>query len=196
MIRKCKAYPDGVTLLSVERAAWWLGKRQLRQSVLQTGVLLIVFVLSLVFGLAWMYRPAVVEGESMQPGILNGEHVLINVHAFDEHLPRRGDIIVFEYPRDPSREFIKRVVGLPGETVAATHGTLFVDGNRLTEPWAHLKDVQDMAPVKVESGSVFVVGDNRPRSSDSRLWGPLGLRHIHGRADYIFWPLSCLSVIH
>ncbi|MHB2018932.1 MAG: signal peptidase I [Candidatus Xenobia bacterium] len=182
--------------MSVEAAAAWLGRRELRRSLSQSALLVALFVLGMVGLLIWTYRPAVVEGESMQPGILNGEHVLINVHAFDDRLPKRGDIIVFDYPHDPSREFIKRVVGLPGETVAANRGHFVVDGNRLTEPWSLCRDLQDMAPVKVPSYSVFVAGDNRPRSSDSRLWGPLGVRFIRGRADYIVWPLSCLSVIH
>jgi len=156
-----------------------------------------------------------VEGSSMETNLHTGQYIIVNrieyLHvdlnmfqrllpgnqdlparlAYLFHLPRRGDIVVFEYPRDASRDFIKRVIGLPGETVEVRNNRVFINGQELDEPYlsaAARTQMGNMAPVVVPLDAVFVMGDNRGNSSDSRSWGALPLDKIVGRAWFIYWP--------
>jgi signal peptidase I len=118
--------------------------------------------------------------------------------AYLFHLPRRGDIVVFEYPRDTSRDFIKRVIGLPGETVAARNHQVLINGVPLEEPYLPepaRAQMTDMPPTQVPPNTVFVMGDNRGNSSDSRSWGPLPLNRIVGQAWFTYWPREYWGVI-
>ena len=107
---------------------------------------------------------------------------------FPFHRPRRGDVIVFKYPLDPSRDFVKRVIGLPGETVEIHRGTVKIDGKALEEPYLEERDLSSLGPVLVPPDSYFVVGDNRDGSSDSRQWGPVPLENIVGKVLVRYWP--------
>ena len=156
-----------------------------------------------------------VEGSSMETNLHTGQYIIVNrieyLHvdlnllrrllpgnqdlpqqlAYLFHLPRRGDIVVFEYPRDTSRDFIKRVIGLPGETVEIRNSQVHINGSPLDEPYlaeAARTQMSSMAPVVVPLDAVFVMGDNRGNSSDSRSWGALPLDKIVGRAWFIYWP--------
>ena len=104
--------------------------------------------------------------------------------------PKRGEIIVFEYPLEPGRDFVKRVIGLPGETVAIEAGTILIDGDVLEEPYISNKGQHYMSPILVPEGSYFVVGDNRENSSDSRFWGPVDTRNIVGKGSLRYWPFE------
>ncbi len=118
-----------------------------------------------------------------------------NETLFPFHPPRRADIIVFRFPNDPSRDFVKRVIGLPGETVSMKRGEVFIDGDRLDEPYLMEKDNYTMAPTLVPPNSYFVLGDNRDGSSDSRHWGPVPLDNIVGKVLLRYWPFSEFSFL-
>jgi signal peptidase I len=151
---------------------------------------------------------------SMEPNLLIGDHLLVNKFVFAPTLSsveravlpvtdiRRGDIVVFKYPEDPERDFIKRVIGLSGETIELRDHQIHVDGRAIDEPYAHYlprppgtgagemtsDDVRERyGPVVVPAGSVFVMGDNRDNSQDSRYWGFLPKENIKGKALMIYW---------
>ena len=107
---------------------------------------------------------------------------------FPFHEPRRGEVIVFRYPLDPTRDFVKRVVGLPGETVEIHRGTVKIDGVALEEPYLVGRDFSSLGPTLVPQESYFVIGDNRNGSSDSRHWGPVPLENIVGKVLVRYWP--------
>jgi signal peptidase I len=151
---------------------------------------------------------------SMEPNLLIGDHLLVNKFVFAPTLSsaerallpmtaiRRGDIVVFKYPEDPERDFIKRVIGLPGETIELRDHQIHVNGRAIEEPYAHYlprpqgmgggevtsDDVRERyGPVLVPAGAVFVMGDNRDNSQDSRYWGFLPKQNIKGKALLIYW---------
>ena len=107
---------------------------------------------------------------------------------FPFHPPRRGDVIVFRYPKDPSRDFVKRVIGLPGETVEIHRGAVRIDGEVLDEPYLEERDLSSLGPTLVPPESYFVMGDNRDGSSDSRHWGTVPLENIVGKVLVRYWP--------
>jgi signal peptidase I len=135
-----------------------------------------------------------VEGSSMEPSLHDGEFVVINRLAYRWADPERGEIIVFRYPLDPERRFIKRIIGLPGDTVSILQGTVFVNGKPLEEPYINAPPLYDGEWV-VENDRFFVLGDNRNNSSDSQNWGSLDTEDIIGRAVIVYWPLNDLGII-
>ena len=192
--------------------------RDMLRDVLET----LLFTLLIFFLVRSVVQNFRVDGSSMEPTLHTGQYIMVNrliyAHidlnifsrwlpggenkeprlAYLFHLPRRGDIIVFEYPRDTSRDFIKRVIGLPGETVEIRDHQVYINGVPLEEPY--LSDVarrqmSHMAPVKVPPNAVFVMGDNRGNSSDSRNWGPLPLDRIVGKAWFTYWPADRWGLI-
>jgi signal peptidase I len=135
-----------------------------------------------------------VEGGSMEPSLHDGEFVVINRLAYRWNDPQRGEIIVFRFPLDPERRFIKRIIGLPGDTVMVENGMVFVNDIPIEEPYVNTPPRYDGAWT-VEEQHVFVLGDNRNNSSDSQNWGSLSVEEIIGKAVIIYWPLNDLSVI-
>ncbi|MCX7682532.1 MAG: signal peptidase I [Anaerolineae bacterium] len=135
---------------------------------------------------------------SMIPTLEPGDRVL--VLKFWYHLPntspKRGDIVVFKYPVDPRRDFVKRIVGLPGDVVEMRRGVVYVNGISLSEPYVVNHDEFDMPPVEVPKGNYFCMGDNRPNSQDSRYWGFVPAKLIKGPAVFRYWPLSRVGVLH
>jgi signal peptidase I len=147
---------------------------------------------------------------SMEPNLLIGDHLLVNKFIFAPGgferalLPtrdiRRGDIVVFKYPVDPERDFVKRVIGLPGDTVELKHQRIYINGTPIDEPYAHYLPRPDgtlagdpgdrreaYGPVSVPAGHYFMMGDNRDNSEDSRYWGFLPRELVKGRALFIYW---------
>ena len=104
--------------------------------------------------------------------------------------PKREDIVVFNFPNDPSRDFVKRVIGLPGEMVSIKNGEVFINGLKLNEPYISAKDSDSMKPILVPQNSYFVLGDNRYASSDSRHWGSVSIDQIVGKVLMRYWPLN------
>jgi signal peptidase I len=129
-----------------------------------------------------------VEGTSMEPNLHNGEFVFVNKLAYKLGTPTRGDIIVFHYPRNPEQEYIKRVVGLPGEKIEIANGKVFVNNQELEEPYIAASIKYGPGSWIVPEGSLFVLGDNRNNSSDSHRWGTLPMEYVVGRALMVYWP--------
>ncbi len=135
-----------------------------------------------------------VDGYSMEPTMQNGEFVLVNKLAYKFSSPKIGDVIVFRYPRDPSQEYIKRVIGLPGDQVKISNGQVYVNGQALYEPYIAAKPAYQ-AEWTVPQDELFVLGDNRNNSSDSHSWGPLPIENIVGKALVVYWPPTQWGVL-
>jgi len=135
-----------------------------------------------------------VDGASMLPTLNNGELVIVNKLAYRLGEPARGDIIVFYFPVDPSQEFIKRVIGLPGDQVSIHKGTILINGQRMEEPYLSVMPKYD-GDWTVADGQLFVLGDNRNNSLDSHNWGTVPMDYVIGKALFIYWPFSSLRVV-
>ncbi|MFQ5791404.1 MAG: signal peptidase I [Acidobacteriota bacterium] len=132
-----------------------------------------------------------VQGTSMAPELVDGERILVNKLVYHFRPIERGDVVVFWYPEDPDVSFIKRVVGLPGETVEVRRGQVYVDGKLLPEPYIQRAnaDQRSFPSVRVRPGHYYTLGDNRRGSNDSRSWGLVPRRYIYGSAFLRIWPL-------
>ncbi len=176
---------------------WAEGRLLLRDLVfaLMIAALVVVFIV----------QPVKVEGTSMLPRLHDGERIFVNkLIYYDEYrwAPKveRGDIVVFWFPDDPSKSYIKRVIGLPGDTVEVREG----HGAHQWQPfstrsiWIRKSNLspQSQAPVYVKPNYYFVMGDNRDNSSDSRTWGLVPKKYVYGKALFRYWPPSAASVIH
>ena len=150
------------------------------------AVLIVVFVV----------QPVKVEGTSMSPHLADQERIFVNKLSYRFSNIGRGDIVVFWYPRNPAKSFIKRVIGVPGETVEIKQGVVFVDGLRLEEPYVRPEYVDhDYHTAKVPEDQYFVLGDRRNSSNDSRNWGCVPRRNIFGKAVFRYWPVSKAGMI-
>ncbi|MES0360160.1 MAG: signal peptidase I [Anaerolineales bacterium] len=128
-----------------------------------------------------------VDGASMEPTLQSGEFVIVNKLAYWFGDPSIGDVIVFHFPRDPDQEYIKRIIGLPGDQVEIKDGSVFVNGQVLSEDYIAASPVYQVS-TEVPEDSLFVLGDNRNNSSDSHNWGPVPLDYVIGKATFIYWP--------
>lgn len=153
---------------------------------------LILSVLLAFIVIVFLYQPVQVEGTSMMPHLENHERIFINKFMYRFRPISRGDVVVFRYPLDPSKSYIKRVIGLPGDTVSIRDGRVMVNGKPLSEPYIapNYLDDQSYAPVKVEANHYFVLGDHRSSSNDSRVWGTVDRQYIYGKAVLVYWPLG------
>ena len=175
--------------VSVERS---LPLHSLRNEIrVWTRDLLIAIGLALVI-IVFLYQPVKVEGTSMAPLLSDQERIFINKFVYRFEPIQRGDVVVFWYPLDHSKSFIKRVVGLPGESVEIRHGAVYVDGKVVPEPYVppQYEDLSDFGPVTVQKDSYFVMGDHRISSNDSRVFGTVASRFIYGRAVFAYWPVD------
>ena len=139
--------------------------------------------------------PFIVDGDSMHPTFENLDYLIIDELIYNFQTPSRGDVIVFRYPSNPSVFYIKRIIGLPGETVSINRGVVTVTtltGEKLSlaEPYIVNEDATYTKNVSLNPEEYFVMGDNRPNSSDSRIWGPLPAKDIIGRVDLRLLPIS------
>lgn len=135
-----------------------------------------------------------VDGYSMEPTLHTGEFVIVNKLAYKLGAPEVGDVIVFHYPRDPQQEYIKRLIGLPGDEVRISSGTVFVNNHALEEPYVADPPAYERALV-VPEGQLFVLGDNRNNSSDSHNWGTVPMSYVVGKAVFVYWPPQEWGVI-
>lgn len=143
----------------------------------------------------FVISPFVVDGESMHPTFENLDYLIVNELVYTLHAPERGDVIVFRYPGNPSIFYIKRIIGLPGETVSITSGVVTVTTTagttiELPEPYIVNEDATYTKKITLNPDDYFVMGDNRPNSSDSRVWGPLPRKDIIGRVDLRLLPIT------
>jgi signal peptidase I len=156
-----------------------------------TRDLLIAIGLALVI-IVFLYQPVKVEGTSMAPLLSDQERIFINKFVYRFESIHRGDVVVFWYPLDRSKSFIKRVIALPGETVTIRQGVVTVNGVVVPEPYVppQYEDVSDYGPTRVPGDSYFVMGDHRISSNDSRVFGPVPSQFIYGRAVFAYWPVD------
>lgn len=175
-------------------------------------LLLAVLMVMLIRNFIQNYR---IDGISMEPNFHDQQFLIVNRWAYCPGIyleapvvnitlwsknwcvrePQRGDVVIFEYPRDPSRDFIKRVIGLPGETVEIRQGKVYVDGQLVPEPFGPNPGSYSSDPITVGPNEVYVMGDNRNNSSDSHLWGPLPQERIIGKALASYWPPRYWSLV-
>lgn len=133
----------------------------------------------------------------MTPLLSDDDAIVINRLVYYFEPIRRGDVVVFRYPLDTTESFIKRIVGLPGETVQICQGLVYVNGNLLSEPYvpSQCEDPSDFGPIQVPSGSYFALGDCRSSSNDSRVFGTVAGRLIEGRAAFAYWPIEHVGLL-
>jgi signal peptidase I len=175
---------------SIWSALSWV--RDLAFSVL-IAVVLIVFI----------YQPVKVEGTSMMPTLTDNERIFINkfTYRFGLGAIERGDTVVFWYPQDPTKSYIKRVIGIPGDRVRVLSGQVFVNGQQLSEDYVpeinrDFASWRDGEEQTVPKESYFVLGDHRNASSDSRMWGWVPRENIYGKAVFVYWPLRSMGRVH
>src|SRR5580765_7289482 len=169
-----------------------LSAPQLRQDLRSwTRDLAVALGLALVI-IVFLYQPVKVEGTSMAPLLSDQERIFINKFVYRFEPIQRGDVVVFWYPLDRSKSFIKRVIGLPGESVEIRRGAVYVNDKIVPEPYVPpmYEDLSDFGPVRVPKDSYFVMGDHRISSNDSRVFGPVADRYIYGRAVFAYWPVD------
>ena len=189
--------------------------RQLIRELIETIILALLIFLVIQFTV----QNTRVEGMSMDPTLADGQYLIVNKAIYTRldpkkfqavfdffgidrtdsffplHAPRRGEVIVFEFPRDRSRDFVKRVIGVPGDTVEIRRGTVFVNGEELDEPYVRNKGRSNERLQRVPEDSYYVLGDNRRASSDSRDWGMVPAENVTGKAWVSFWPLDQLQFL-
>ena len=160
-----------------------------------------------------------VDGNSMQPTLDAGQYLLVNKLVYFKldtgrlsqiipfwkvdkpsthfaiHPPKRGEVIVFRFPRDPSKDFVKRVIGLPGEVIDIRDGTVHIDGVPLEEPYLTVQDQSTLQRREIGEKEYFVMGDNRRSSNDSRAWGPVPEANLRGKVWVIYWPFSQVQLL-
>lgn len=156
----------------------------------------IAIVLALVIRF-FLFEPFYIPSGSMEPTLQVEDKIIVNKLVYRLKEPKRGDIIVFEHPMlDPNIDYIKRVVGLPGETLEIKESTVYINGKPLEEEYlpADLK-FMDFGPVTIPENSYFMMGDNRNNSQDSRVWGTLPEDYIVGKAFFIFWPAGRIGIL-
>tara|TARA_B100001540_G_scaffold117445_1_gene105305 strand:+ start:3341 stop:3865 length:525 start_codon:yes stop_codon:yes gene_type:complete len=173
----------------------WKGINELSESLLLGILFFILLNLTL--------QNYEVVGDSMVPNYNQGDRLLLLKFSYlktpnsDEYIkpfnPKRGDVVVFNYPNNPERKFIKRVIGISGDTIEISKGKIYLDDSRINESYLDndkYKDLSDFGPVTISKGHVFVLGDNRWVSNDSRNWGELSYDYIIGEPMIKYWPLN------
>jgi signal peptidase I len=150
------------------------------------------------FIILFVYQPVKVEGGSMEPGLEDQERIFINKLVYKFESIERGDIIVFRYPRDTHKSFIKRVIGLPGDRIRISYGHVFVNDHQLPESYVPTDylDARSFAEIVVPHNAYFVLGDHRSMSNDSRDFGPVMRSYIYGKAVFGYWPMEKLGILH
>lgn len=161
-------------------------RRELRSWTRDLAVALGLAIVVMIF----LYQPVKVEGTSMNPLLSDQERIFINKFVYHFEPIERGDVIVFWYPLDRSKSFIKRVVGLPGETIEIRDGHAYINGQELADQYvpANYLDGSTYAPHRIPVDGYFVMGDHRDSSNDSRVFGPVPRQFIYGKAVFAYWP--------
>ncbi|MDS1029927.1 signal peptidase I [Bacillota bacterium LX-D] len=144
----------------------------------------------------FLFQPFYIPSGSMEPTLQVNDRIIVNKLTYRFSEPKRGDIIVFKFPLDPSRDYIKRLIGLPGETLEIKNSVIYINNKPIKEsylpPNLHFAD---FPPVKIPKNAYFMMGDNRNNSQDSRYWGTLQKNLIIGKAQLIYWPLNRLKLV-
>jgi signal peptidase I len=132
-----------------------------------------------------------IPASSMEPTLLVGDYFLVDMKIYKSEKPKRGDIVIFEFPKDPSKDFIKRVIATEGEKIEIIRNKIYINDQLIDDPWSHFtmprSSIEDYGPVRVPEGSLFVMGDNRDNSQDSRFWGFVKVNKVKGKAFIIYF---------
>lgn len=179
-----------------------------KRSVINNIEKIVIAILIALFIRTFIVQAFNIPSGSMEPTLLPGDYILVNkfiygiripymnIKIFSYNEPKRGDVIVFIYPKDRSKDFIKRVIGMQGETVQIIGGKIYIDNTLISDTWGYFDEkvapdfitaVENFGPVLVPEGSLFVMGDNRNRSEDSRFWGFLPLNNVLGKSFIIYF---------
>ena len=150
------------------------------------------------FIIIFLYQPVKVEGTSMLPGLDDQERIFINKFVYRLEPIELGDIVVFRYPRDLSKSYIKRVIGMAGDHVRIDDGAVYVNGRRIMEPYVPIlyADLRSYPEIVVPQHSYFLLGDHRTMSDDSRDFGPVSEEFIYGKAVFGYWPIDRVGTLH
>jgi signal peptidase I len=176
-----------------------VNKRSIAGALLHWARDLVFSVVLAVIVILFLYQPVKVEGTSMMPTLDDQERIFINKFVYRLHFGKidRGDTVVFWFPHDPTKSYIKRVIAVPGDRVEVDHGSVIVNGQALVENYVpdEYRDQSSMTETTVPTEEYFVLGDHRSSSNDSRAWGMVPRRYIYGKAVFIYWPLDKMGVL-
>jgi signal peptidase I len=158
---------------------------------------LLVSAVASVLIITFLYQPVRVEGTSMLPRLEDRDRLFINKFVYHISAIERGDVVVFHYPRDPEKSYIKRVIALPGDRLRIEHGVVWLNSRRQLENYVpeEYRDTRSVAEIVVPEGSYYMMGDHRSISSDSREFGPVERSLIYGKAVFIYWPARDAGVV-
>lgn len=155
----------------------------------------LIFAIFLYLIIDFFIARVIVDGNSMNPSIENGNLMLVNKMSYAFSEIEYGDIIVFPYPKNPEKDYIKRVIAKSGDTIVSIDGFIYVNGEQLDEYYLEPGINQSVPETIIPENTVFVMGDNRENSSDSRRWGPLLEEDVIGKAFFIYWPPDSISIV-
>jgi signal peptidase I len=159
---------------------------------------LVVSVVVSAFIIVFLYQPVRVEGTSMLPMLEDQDRLFINKLAYRVGEIHRGDVVVFLYPHDHEKSYIKRVIAVPGDDLKIDHGQVYVNGEAVKEPYVpqRFADDRSQPEITIPAHEYFVMGDHRSISSDSRDFGPVERELIYGKAAFVYWPMDQAGVVH
>lgn len=157
----------------------------------------VISVAASILIITFLYQPVRVEGTSMLPRLENHDRLFINKFVYRVSPISRGDVVVFHYPRDPEKSYIKRVIALPGDHLAIERGQVWLDGKPLAEPYVpdEYRDMRSLPETVIPADTYFMMGDHRSISSDSREFGPVERDLIYGKAVFVYWPTRDAGVV-
>ena len=158
---------------------------------------LVVSAAASILMITFLYQPVRVEGTSMLPRLEDSDRLFINKFVYRFSAIERGDVVVFRYPRDPEKSYIKRVIAVPGDRIRIDHGVVVLNGRALKEAYVpeEYRDTRSMAEIVVPEESFFMMGDHRSISSDSREFGPVDRALVYGKAVFVYWPARDAGVV-
>ena len=159
---------------------------------------LLIAVVASVFMILFLYQPVRVEGTSMLPRLEDHDRLFINKFVYHFEAIQHGDVVVFHYPRDPEKSYIKRVIAVPGDRLRIDRGDVILNGKRLEEPYVpdEYRDSRSMPEIVIPPDYYYMMGDHRSISSDSREFGPVERDLIYGKAAFVYWPRRDAGVVN
>lgn len=161
--------------------------RELLETVISAGIIAFIII-------TFIGQVTVVRGASMEPTLHDRERLIANKISYRFESPERNEIIIFKPPIGIKRNYIKRIIGISGDKIEIVDGKIYVNDQALEEPYVKYRSYEDMPPTIIPADSFFVLGDNRPNSSDSRYWGFVPRKNVVGKAWVVFWPLNKIRI--
>jgi len=166
--------------------------RKVVRETLETVIIAAAIALLIRFLIVEPFR---VDGPSMEPTLYTGDMLVVNKFMYRFTSPKRGDVIIFRYPRQLQKDYVKRVIAVAGETIEVRMGRVYVNGQLFEEGFTTKPSISSFPRTEVPGGSVFVLGDNRSNSEDSRYFGAVPLSNIKGRAMVVYWPIPRIQIV-